>query len=101
MKLTAKIFFIFLFIFSVIFITSCSKESSSTEPPDGGDFLTEFYGTTMTPFGIFKNEATNVTIRASISVNPNLVDGGVTLVRVDSGGNVLDVVAQMYTGTCG
>ncbi len=96
MKFTAKIFLILLFIFSVIFIVSCSKDSSSTEPPDGGDFLTEFYGTTMTPFGIFKNEATDVTVRASISVNPNLVDGGVTLVRVDAGGNVQEVVTQMY-----
>ncbi|MBN1327195.1 MAG: hypothetical protein JW996_04535 [Candidatus Cloacimonetes bacterium] len=82
-------------LFSLLMI-SCSKDSS-TEPDDNEPLFTEFYGTpTITPSAIFTNEATDVTIRASISANPDLMDDGVNLVRVDADNNVIEAICQLY-----
>jgi hypothetical protein len=96
MKL-AKVFLMLIIITGTFFMISCSSDTSSTEPPDGDDALTEFYGTpTINPFGIFKDEPTDVTVRASIAVNADLVDDGITLVRVDAAGNVLETICPLY-----
>lgn len=79
-----------------LFFVSCSKDSS-TEPPDNGDDNTEFYGSPfINPSAIFSNEATDITIRVSLSANPNLVDNGVNLVRVDANDNVIEAICQLY-----
>jgi len=76
---------------------SCSKDST-TKPDDGDDtFFTEFYGTpTINPSAIFTDESTDVTIRASISANPNLMENGVNLVRVDGNNNVVEAICQLF-----
>ncbi|KQC09198.1 MAG: hypothetical protein APR54_13080 [Candidatus Cloacimonas sp. SDB] len=96
MKKKKLLYFMVLVVLFSLFMISCS-EDSSTEPDDNDPLFTEFYGTpTINPSAIFTAEATDVTIRASISANPNLMDNGVNLVRVDGDNNVVEAICQLF-----
>jgi hypothetical protein len=59
--------------------------------------FTNFYGKPfMNPSGIFKDESTEVLIRANLSVNPNLIENGVKLLLLDDNNFIIDELCLLY-----
>lgn len=58
---------------------------------------TNFYGIPFTnPTGVFKNQPTNVLIRANLSANAHLMQNDVKLLSLDDNNNIVNELCQLY-----